>query len=210
MDKGKQLEKLKTKMQEDESLPLRRDATNLVLGEGNPEAKILFLGEAPGYWEDQKGRPFVGRSGAFLNELLYSIELKRKEGFTIGNRKDEVFISNVICYRPPANRDPTPTELAAFAPYIDEMIEIIRPRVVVTLGRFSMAKFLGLARIGSVHGRLYSINWRGREIVVVPMYHPAAGLRNAGIKAETMEDFKKLPGILTQINKKETEQMLLV
>src|SRR3989304_9851278 len=123
------LRELKKKMKEDMSLPLRKSGTNLFFGEGSADAKLLFLGEGPGYFEDQKGRPFVGNAGALLNQLLYSIKLPR----------EEVFITNVICYRPPENRDPLPEEIAAFEPYIDEMIEVIKPKVIVTVGRGCMS-----------------------------------------------------------------------
>lgn len=209
-EKQKRLERLKQEMAKNETLPLRKEATNLVFGEGNPDAKVMFIGEGPGYWEDQKGRPFVGNAGAFLNQLLHSINLKRREGFTIGNRKDEVFITNVINYRPPGNRDPLPEEIGAFRPYIDKMIEIIRPKMIVTLGRFSMAKFLPGVKISDVHGKLQTMVWKGREIAVVPMYHPAAGLRNGEIKRRSIEDFQKLTEILKEIDKIEVEQMALV
>jgi DNA polymerase len=200
MNKQEQLDKLKKKMLEDKILPLRKEAKNLVFGEGNPEAKVMFIGEAPGYWEDQKGRPFVGNAGAFLNQLLYSIELPR----------EEVFITNVVNYRPPNNRDPSPEEISAFRPYIDEMIQIIKPKIIVTLGRFSMAKFLGQVKISNIHGKPQKINWKGCQVVVIPMYHPAAGLRSKEIKEQTMEDFKVIPKILEEVDKIETEQMQLV
>lgn len=189
MKKQKKLDALKRKMQEDMSLPLRSGATNLVFGEGNPNATFMFIGEGPGYWEDQKARPFVGRAGAFLNQLLESINLERKK----------VFITNVVCFRPPENRDPTPEEIAAFQPYIDRMIVTIDPKVIVTLGRFSMAKFIPGVYISSVHGEARFVDWGGKKITVVPMYHPAAGLRNEEVKRKTFEDFQKLPNI---INKK--------
>ena len=198
--KRQALKKLYLKMKADESLPLRKGATNLVFGEGNASAKIMFIGEGPGYWEDQKARPFVGNAGAFLNQLLHSIELPR----------EDVFITNVVNYRPPGNRDPSPEEINAFRPYIDKMIEIIKPKVIVTLGRFSMAKFIPGVKISDVHGKKQNVNWKGREITVIPMYHPAAGLRNGEIKRRTMEDFKNIPGILKEASKVEIEQMHLM
>lgn len=206
MDKKKQLDRLKREMQEDETLPLREGATNLVFGEGAPDAKILFIGEGPGYWEDQKARPFVGNAGAFLNQLLISIKVPR----------ERVFITNVINFRPPDNRDPQPEEIKAFGPYIDKIIEIINPKVIVTLGRFSMTKFLPGVKISAVHGKPRNISWKGREIVVVPMYHPAAGLRNGEVKRKTVEDFQKLPEIIKRVGEKqqvkkiEIKQMKLV
>jgi len=198
--KRQALKKLYLKMKADKSLPLRKGATNLVFGEGNASAKIMLIGEGPGYWEDQKARPFVGNAGAFLNQLLHSIELPR----------EEVFITNVVNYRPPGNRDPSPEEINAFRPYIDKMIEIIKPKVIVTLGRFSMAKFIPGVKITDVHGKKQNINWKGREITVIPMYHPAAGLRNGEIKRRTIEDFKNIPGILKEASKVEIEQMHLM
>lgn len=199
-EKQKALRDLYEKMKSDETLPLRGGATNLVFGEGNSDAKVMFIGEGPGYWEDQKGRPFVGNAGAFLNQLLHSIELPR----------EEVFITNVVNYRPPGNRDPFPDEIAAFRPYVDKMIKIIRPKVIVTLGRFSMAKFVPGVKISNVHGKPQDINWKGRQIMIVPMYHPAAGLRNGEIKRRTMEDFKIISEVLTKSDKVEVEQMQLM
>lgn len=194
------LDSLKVKMRKDTTLPLREGATNLVFGEGSPQAKLMFIGEGPGYWEDQKARPFVGNAGAFLNQLLHSIKLERKE----------VFITNVVNYRPPANRDPVAEEIAAFAPYINKMIEIIKPKVIVTLGRFSMAKFIPGVKISQVHGKPHEVDWKGRVILVVPMFHPAAGLRSTEVKRKTTEDFGKLPSLIKEASKIEIEQMSLM
>ena len=200
MSKKEELRQLKNEM-EKASLPLKKGATNLVFGEGNPDAKIFFLGEGPGYWEDIKGRPFVGQAGVLLNQLLQSIKVER----------NSVFITNVVCYRPPSNRDPLPEEIEAFQPYIDKMIEIIKPKVVVTLGRFSMAKFLPGVKVSIVHGKVFDVNWKGREIKIVPMYHPAAALRNGGVMFQIKEDFLKLPGLLKEINSKiHAKQMELI
>lgn len=187
-------------MEADKSLPLRKTATQLVFGEGGHDTKIYFLGEAPGYWEDQKGRPFVGLAGKLLDELLKSISLKR----------EEVYISNIVHFRPPENRDPTPEEIAVFAPYVDKQIGIINPKVIITLGRFSMAKFLPNEKISRVHGKPQKINWRGEEITVIPMYHPAAALRSPEIKRQLQEDFKIIPKILEEVCKIKTEQLSLV
>ncbi|KKU04185.1 MAG: Phage SPO1 DNA polymerase-related protein [Candidatus Woesebacteria bacterium GW2011_GWE1_45_18] len=200
MSKKEELGQLKNKM-EKADLPLKKGATNLVFGEGNPDARIFFLGEGPGYWENMKGRPFVGNAGGLLNQLLQSIKLVR----------EDVFITNVVCYRPPSNRDPLPEEISAFQPYIDAMLEVIRPKVVVTLGRFSMGKFLPGTKISIVHGKVFDVNWRGRQIKVVPMYHPAAALRNGNVMIQIKEDFLKLPELLKEVNSKiEAEQMELV
>ena len=203
-DKEKLLSEVKKRMQKDDDLPLKKGATNLVFGNGDPDSLILFIGEGPGFWEDKKGIPFVGNAGSFLNQLLYSIKLPR----------EQVFITNIVHYRPPENRDPEPSEIEAFKPYLDEIIDIIDPKMIVTLGRFSMAKFLPGVKITSVHGKKYDVNWVGKSIRIIPMYHPAAGLRNPVIKEQLQEDFKKLPNFLSEINEKEpeirTEQMKLV
>lgn len=187
-------------MKADKTLPLQESATNLVFGAGDPAAEIMLIGEGPGYWEDQKGKPFVGNSGKFLDQLLHSIELPR----------ETVFITNVVNYRPPENRDPSPEEMAAFQPYIDKMIEIIEPKVIITLGRFSMAKFIPDVKITDVHGKERIIDWKGCKIVIVPMYHPAAGLRNGEFRKRTVEDFSRIPDILTEAKQIEVEQMELI
>ena len=198
-EKSEKLRQLKKKMQDDKTLPLRNSATQLVFGEGSPQSKIFFLGEGPGYWEDQKGRPFVGNAGALLNQLLHSIELPRQD----------VFITNVVCFRPPENRDPLPEEIEAFEPYIDEMIDIIKPKMVVTLGRFSMAKFVPGVKITAVHGKSFVVNWKGRDITVVPMFHPAAALRSGEVLGMVKEDFMLLPEILKIDSQPKGEQMNL-
>lgn len=186
MDKLEELKKLEKKMEGDKSLPLRTKETNLVFGVGSPDAKIMFVGEGPGYWENEKKEPFVGNAGALLNQLL----------ITNGIKRGDVYITNVVHHRPPNNRDPSPDEMAAYRPYIDKIIEIIKPKVVVTLGRFSMAKFLGSVTISTVHGKEKRMNWKDRVLWVLPMYHPAAGLRNGEIKRRLAEDFKRLPEVL--------------
>jgi uracil-DNA glycosylase family 4 len=201
MDKQKLLQELRKQMLADKNLPLRKGSTNLVFGEGNPEAEIFCLGEGPGYWEDQKGRPFVGNAGALLNQLLYSIKVPR----------DEVFITNVVCYRPPENRDPLPEEIAAFQPYIDKIIEIINPKAVITLGRFSMGKFLPNVKITAVHGKPYEVNWNSKKLLVVSMFHPAAALRSGEVLRMIKEDFLKLPGIISSFkNKKEEKKIEII
>ena len=199
-EKLKKLRELKKKMKEDTALPLRKSATNLVFGEGDPDAKLFFLGEGPGYWEDQKGRPFVGNAGALLNQLLYSIKLPR----------EKVFITNVICYRPPENRDPLPEEIEVFAPYIDEMIDIIKPKVIITLGRFSMAKFIPGVKITVVHGQPRGVDWKGTKLTVVPMFHPAAALRAGEVLRQIKEDFQRLPEIVKGLERVEVEQIGLI
>ena len=205
MDKQAKLLKLKKQLEKDKNLPLREGATQLVFGEGNPDAEIYFLGEAPGYWEDQKGRPFVGQAGKLLDELIESIGFKR----------DDVYISNVVRFRPPENRDPTDSEIAAFVPYVDREISLINPKVIVTLGRFSMGKFLPGERISRVHGKMKKVFWKGKNAVIVPMYHPAAALRNGEVMKQLKEDFKQIPEALKNTDveeeqKPKVEQLSLV
>jgi uracil-DNA glycosylase family 4 len=192
MEKQKLLNELKEKMKADKTLPLRSGATNLVFGDGSPDAEILFIGEGPGYWEDVKGIPFVGNAGALLNQLLVKIGIQRKD----------VYITNIIHFRAPENRDPESVEINAFKKYLDEIIRIIDPKIIVTLGRFSMAKFLPGVFISSVHGKEKVIEWEGKQITVVPMYHPAAALRSSEVKLKLTMDFEKLPEILKNIKEK--------
>lgn len=186
MTKREQLEQLRVKMDADKTLPLRVGATQLVFGEGNPDTKVYFLGEAPGFFEDKLGRPFVGQAGKLLDRLIERIGLTRPE----------VYISNIVRFRPPANRDPEPGEIAAFAPYVDEEINIINPKVIVTLGRFSMAKFLPDVKISQVHGAQYSVRLGNREVIVLPMYHPAAALRNGAVMKVLASDFMVIRKVL--------------
>lgn len=208
MDKIAKLTKLKEKALKDDSLPLKKGATNLVFGIGNPDAKVLFIGEGPGYYEDMKAEPFVGRAGALLDQMLLLIKLPR----------EDVYITNVVMYRPPENRDPTSQEIDAFKPYLDGIVEIIRPKIISTLGRFSMAKFLPGVYISDVHGKVKTIDWKGQKITVIPMYHPAAALRNSQIKTKLQADFEIIPGILesggeeieTKDDKMDSEQIKLI
>lgn len=164
---------------------LCKGRTRAVPGEGNTNAKILFIGEGPGFHEDKQGRPFVGPAGQFLDELLASINLKRSD----------VFITNVVKCRPPQNRDPQPEEIAACNDYLDRQIEALKPRVIVTLGRFSMAKFFGNERISAIHGRARK---KDAGYICIAMYHPAAGLHQASLKNVIREDFKKIPLVIAE------------
>lgn len=179
MIKAQALIRLKNDMENDKSLPLRDGAIQLVFGDGNPDAEIYFIGEAPGVNEDKQGKPFVGQAGKLLVRIMEENKLNR----------DQVYISNVVRFRPPENRDPTLNEIAAFQPYIDKEIEIIDPLVIVTLGRFSMNKFLPGVKISQVHGKPTLIKWSGKNIVIVPMYHPAAALRASAIMQQFKQDF---------------------
>ncbi|OGM80015.1 hypothetical protein A2382_04995 [Candidatus Woesebacteria bacterium RIFOXYB1_FULL_38_16] len=193
MSKEKKLSLIKEYMVKAD-LPLKKGATRLVFGEGSPDAKVLFLGEAPGYWEDIKGVPFVGNAGTLLNKML----------LVIGMPREEVYITNIIHYRPSENRDPLPSEIAAFQPYLDRIIRVIEPKVIVTLGRFSMNKFLPDAKISRIHGKEHVVKF-GEEskAVVYPMYHPAAALRSEAVLQDFEDDFRSLSGILRKLEEKE-------
>jgi uracil-DNA glycosylase family 4 len=175
---------------------LCKGRTKSVPGEGNPNAKILFIGEGPGYHEDQQARPFVGPAGQFLDELLASIQLKRSD----------VFITNVVKCRPPSNRDPEPDEMAACNDYLDRQIDAIQPEVIVTLGRFSMTKFFGAEKISSIHGRARRKDGR----VCIAMYHPAAGLHQASLKDAIRQDFKRIPLIIAEVARLAAEKPVKV
>lgn len=196
MDKKEELKKLKQEMEADKTLPLRTRETRLVFGEGNPDSLIYCLGEAPGYFENQQGRPFVGQAGKLLDKLIESIGLKR----------ENIYISNIVRFRPPENRDPAPEEIMAFQPYVDREIEIIKPRVIVTLGRFSMNKFMPGVKISQVHGSPRTIEWHGRTVIVIPMYHPAAALRAGQIMQQLKEDFRLIPEVLKKAQETKVEE----
>ena len=164
--------------------PLYQGTTNPVPGEGNVGAQIMFIGEGPGFYEDKQGRPFVGASGKFLDELLASINLDRKK----------VFITNVVKHRPPNNRDPQADEITACKKYLDAQIEVIEPKVVVTLGRHSMQRYFPGESISRVHGQPR----RKNGIIVVPMYHPAAALHQQTLRKVIEADFAKLPEFLAK------------
>jgi DNA polymerase len=160
-----------------------------VPGEGPFNAEIMLIGEGPGFYENEQGRPFVGQAGKFLDELLQSAGLKR----------EEVFITNVVKCRPPGNRDPQPDELAACSEYLDRQIETINPRIIVTLGRFSMAKFMPFAKISDVHGQPRMA--KGRPIV--PMFHPAAALHQPSLRPSVVADFSHLPEFIQRARKQQ-------
>jgi len=173
---------------------LRKQATQLVMGAGNPDADIVFIGEAPGKNEDEQGLPFVGAAGKFLNEMLAEAQMDRSD----------VYITNIVKYRPPNNRDPLPQEKAAFWPYLLRQLEIINPKVVITLGRHSMEYFLPGMKIGQVHGEpkritLHSDNG-DRKLVIMPLYHPAAALYNGSQRQLLIDDFLKVPKVIKQLD----------
>ncbi len=152
---------------------------NPVLGEGNHNADVLFIGEAPGKREDELGRPFVGAAGKFLDELIESMEWKRSD----------VYISNVVKYRPPDNRDPTPEEKAECMPWLMLEIAIIKPKVIVPLGRHSLGHFFQKLSISNAHGKAHKLT---DDVTIFPIYHPAAALHNGGLRQSLLDDFAKL------------------
>jgi DNA polymerase len=176
------LDDLRTRLREWKGIELAK-TSNPVLGEGNENAEIMFVGEAPGQREDEQGRPFVGPAGQFLDELLGSIGLKRAD----------VYISNVVKYRPPGNRDPTPEEKEACLPWLQAEIAIIKPRVIVPLGRHALGQFLATAQISAAHGKAVRLN---DQITIFPIYHPAAALHNGGLRQALYEDFAALGAFL--------------
>ena len=178
------LERLKQQILSSNVSPeLASEATNLVMGDGSPNADIVFIGEAPGKAEDEQGLPFVGASGRFLNEMLA----------VAGMDRSDVYITNIVKYRPPNNRDPSKQEKQAFLPYLLRQLEIINPKVIVTLGRHSMEFFLPEARISEVHGqamqKTITLGDNSYQWVIVPLYHPAAALYNGSLRQTLLDDF---------------------
>ena len=191
MDKETQLKEIAQKVAACQKCPLFKTATRPVFGNGDPNSQILFIGEAPGYWEDQKGIPFCGAAGKLLDELLSSIGLSR----------EKVFVANVLKHRPPNNRDPLPEEIQACQEYLDAQIKIISPKVIVTLGRFSLTKFLPYAKISQDHGVGKIVNFNDLRLIVIPMFHPAAALRSLAIEQKLRDDFKKIPQEIERLEK---------
>ena len=188
--KQAQLDQIRADIIEKNICPeLAAQAHNLVMGDGNLNAEIVFIGEAPGKNEDEQGLPFVGAAGKFLNEMLAQA----------GMQRSDVYITNIVKYRPPNNRDPLPEEKKAFWPYLAHQLDIIAPKVVVTLGRHSMEYFLPDAKISLVHGEAKRIVFGDKKIVIVPLYHPAAALYNGGMRGTLIEDFLRVPKIIEMI-----------
>lgn len=193
-DKATELAKIQQQILDDKVCPeLAAGATQLVFGDGNPDAEIVFIGEAPGKNEDEQGIPFVGAAGKFLNEMLASIGLERKD----------IYITNIVKYRPPNNRDPLPEEKKEFLPYLQSQLEVIAPKVVVTLGRHSTNCFLPDLQISQAHGEPKRVKLQFKqnvlEVVILPLYHPAAALYNGGMRATLMEDFSAIPLIIKKL-----------
>jgi uracil-DNA glycosylase len=175
---------------------LAKEATQLVFGDGNPNAEIVFIGEAPGKNEDIQGKPFVGAAGKFLNEMLASIGLNR----------EDVYITNIVKYRPPNNRDPLPDEKKAFLPFLQAQLEVIQPKIVVTLGRHSMNCFLPDLQISKIHGEAKRIRIKMKQtdevlpIVILPFFHPAAALYNGSMRQTLIDDFAGIPRVIQHLN----------
>lgn len=185
MDKRAQIEQLAADIIERNICPeLAQGATQLVVGDGDPDADIVFIGEAPGKNEDEQGLPFVGAAGKFLNEMLAEAGMERSD----------VYITNIVKYRPPNNRDPLPEEKKAFLPYLLKQMEIINPKAIITLGRHSMEYFLPDAKISQIHGHavrkkvLYH-DKSEHEWLIIPLYHPAAALYNGSMRSVLIDDF---------------------
>ena len=190
MDKQQQLDELKAQILQNDVCPdLRAQATQLVMGDGNVDADIVFIGEAPGKNEDIQGKPFVGAAGKFLNEMLAAASMDRSD----------IYITNIVKYRPPNNRDPLPEEKKAFWPYLVKQLQIIEPKVVVTLGRHSMEYFLPGEFISKIHGQPKRVPFDDTKLVIVPLYHPAAALYNGGMRQTLIDDFVPMPDIVAKV-----------
>lgn len=191
MDKASRIMALKNEIIEQKICSdLAAGATQLVMGDGNLDSQIVFIGEAPGKNEDLQGKPFVGASGKFLDEMLTSVGLNRSD----------IYITNIVKYRPPNNRDPLPDEKRSFWPYLMRQLEIINPTVIVTLGRHAMDCFIPGAKISVDHGRPRKVQLHrdGAEYnwLVMPLYHPAAALYNGSMRQTLMDDFQKVKDLI--------------
>lgn len=193
--KQSRLDEIKAKIVANKVCPeLAKTATSMVFGDGNPSAEIVFIGEAPGKNEDLQGLPFVGAAGKFLDEMLDSIGLERSD----------VYITNIVKYRPPNNRDPLPEEKHVFLPYLQAQLEAIQPELVVTLGRHSTNCFLPDLQISKIHGEPMRIRIQfGKKepttVVILPLYHPASALYNGSMRQTLLDDFARIPNILKAI-----------
>lgn len=193
--KQQQLDEIRDKILANKVCPeLAKTATQLVFGDGPADAQIVFIGEAPGKNEDIQGKPFVGAAGKFLNEMLE----------TIGMKREDVYITNIVKYRPPNNRDPLPDEKLDFLPYLQAQLEVIQPKLVVTLGRHSMNCFLPDLQISKVHGepkriRIQFGDKAPTQLVIMPLFHPAAALYNGSMRQTLVDDFARIPHTLDLI-----------
>lgn len=196
-DKQKQLDQIKAAIVKDNICPdLAKAAKNMVFGEGNPDADIVFIGEAPGKNEDETGLPFIGAAGKFLDEMLEGIGLERSD----------VYITSILKYRPPKNRDPFPGEKTAFLPYLQAQLEVIQPKLVVTLGRHSTNCFLPGLQISKIHGEAQRVKISMKQhesdvltLTILPLYHPAAALYNGSLRPILIDDFYHIPRVIELI-----------
>lgn len=193
--KRKRLDELNARMAEVCLCALRETATQAVPGDGNADADILFIGEAPGKKEDETGVPFVGAAGKFLSEMLASVNLSR----------EDIYITNVVKYRPPENRDPFPDEIEACAEWLAEQVALIDPKIIVTLGRHALSRFFPDAKISDVHGHAFrrEMPGFGNRLFYV-LYHPAAALYNGGMRDMLKQDFLRIPTLLGRTGEKKT------
>ncbi len=192
MTKQQQLDEIRKRILDNNICPeLAATATNLVMGDGNIDAEIVFIGEAPGKNEDEQGLPFVGAAGKFLNEMLAAANMTRSD----------VYITNIVKYRPPNNRDPLPEEKAAFWPYLLKQLQIIQPKVVITLGRHSMEYFLPGMKISAIHGEPKRIKFGDDYLVIIPLFHPAAALYNGSLRQTLIDDFLMVPKIIEKLDR---------
>ena len=194
MDKTQKLENLHKKWIAECQCELKKTATQAVPGVGNAEAEIVFIGEAPGKSEDEKGEPFVGAAGKFLDEMLAEIKLRR----------ENIYITNIVKYRPPNNRDPLPEEKASCREWLLEELKIISPKLIIFLGRHAMNNFFPDQQISGAHGKLLIKPFKGMSTrYFFPLYHPAAALYDGSMRETLMEDFKKIPKVLEEIEKRQ-------
>lgn len=192
--KQQKIEQLNQQMFSCQNCILRKTCKQVVPGEGNANSEILFIGEGPGKNEDEQGRPFVGAAGKFLDEMLASVNLERKD----------IYIANVVKCRPENNRDPFPDEVQTCWQWLEKQIEIIQPKLIVTLGRHSMERFIENQKISQVHGKVFRREIENlRKQVFCTLYHPAMALYNGGMRETLLKDFKKIPKILEKLKEKE-------
>ena len=192
MTKREKLDELNEYWKENCTCPLKKTATQAVFGDGNASADVVFIGEAPGKKEDIEGKPFIGAAGKFLAEMLESIGMKRSD----------IYITNIVKYRPPDNRDPLPEEKEACNEWLINELKIINPKLIVFLGRHSMTRFFHTDKISEVHGKLLikNIPELEKKQAFLPLYHPAAALYNGGMRETLMKDFKKIPKALSKLS----------
>ena len=194
MDKHQKLENLHKKWIEECECKLKASATQAVPGDGSADANIVFIGEAPGKKEDELGRPFVGAAGKFLDEMLSIIDLKR----------EEVYITNIVKYRPPNNRDPLPEEKSSCREWLLEELKIVSPKLIIFLGRHAMNNFFPDLQISAAHGKLLIKSFKNIQTkYFFPLYHPAAALYDGSMREVLIEDFKKIPKVLKEVEKRE-------